>query len=182
MMDFRQFQDTIASPALQAVVAHWDEARGDAAMPTWEQLRPARIARHLSLVWAYKYEAGQFFGRLAGGRITRAFDKNFRGLPLTQALQPHVAARSHKLMSRIVSEPVIYRCTGNLFRHGDRVIEGERIALPLAGDGGDGGVLGASAYHYPDYSPEDGPVELILDSAEWFSLTSESGAPAAGTA
>jgi hypothetical protein len=178
MMDFRQFQNSIASPALQAVVAHWHEARGSAAMPRWEQLRPARIAKHLSLVWAYKYEEGQFFGRLAGGRITRAFDKNFRGLPLSQALQPHVAARSHALMSRIISEPVIYRCTGNLFRHGNRVIEGERIALPLAGEGiMGGGVLGASAYHYPDYNADDGPVELILDSAEWFSLT-----PAAGTA
>jgi hypothetical protein len=177
MMDFRQFQDAIASPALQAVVAHWDEARGRAAMPTWEQLRPARIAKHLSLVWAYKYEGGQFFGRLAGGRITRAFDKNFRGLPLNEAMQPHVAARSHELMSRIVCEPVIYRCTGNLFKHGDRIIDGERIALPLAGDGpGGGGVLGASAYHYPDYHAEDGRVELILDSAEWFSL------PPAGTA
>jgi hypothetical protein len=171
-MDFRQFRQTVASPALQAVVAHWDEARDGAAMPSWEQLRPARIAKHLPLVWAYKYEEGQFFGRLAGGRITRAFDKNFRGLPLNQALQPHVAARSHELMSRIVCEPVIYRCTGNLFRHGDRIIEGERIALPLAdASGAGGGVLGASAYNYPDYSADDGPVELILDSAEWFSLT-----------
>jgi len=69
---------------------------------------------------------------------------------------------------RIVTEPALVRCSGKLFRIGDRVVEGERIALPLASDGylADG-VLGASEFKH---TPVPGAIELIYDRMEWFSV------------
>jgi hypothetical protein len=170
-MQFEAFHNALASPALKAIAAHWDETRLDAPMPSWEQLKPARIASHLTIVWAYRYDraSGQFTGRLAGGRVARAFDRNFRGLPLEEAFPVTLVSRLKDIMGRVVNEPAMGQCAGPLFKHAGRVIHGERIALPLASDGVRAdGVLGASAYQYPDYSPESGPVELIFENERWY--------------
>lgn len=167
-MSFEHFTNSIKSPALRAVAVHWAAARDMARMPSWEQLRPSQLAAQLSLVWAFKYDraTGHFTGRLAGNRITQGFGKNFRGLPMQELHPPEVFPMIHRHMTRIVSEPVAYRCAGQLFRHGSRVIEGERIILPLAGDGIHAdGVLGASDYNHPH--PPKGPVELFSDREEW---------------
>jgi hypothetical protein len=168
-MSFEHFTNSIESPALRAVAVHWAAARGMARLPSWEQLRPSQLAAQLTLVWAFKYDrsTGQFTGRLAGNRIIQGLGKNFRGLPMQELHPPEVFPRIHRQMTRIVSEPVAYRSSGQLFRHGLRIIEGERIILPLAGDGIHAdGVLGASDYDYP-HRPE-GPVELLSDREEWY--------------
>jgi hypothetical protein len=172
VMNFELFANSIESPALRAVALHWAAARGPAQMPSWEQLRPSQFAAQLSLVWAFKYDraTGDFTGRLAGNRITRGFGKNFRGLPMQELHPPEVFPKIHLHMTRIVSEPVAYRGAGQLFRHGPRIVEGERIILPLAGDGVHAdGVLGASDYDYPH--PPPGPVELLSDREEWCPVT-----------
>ena len=85
-MDFREFCQTIESPALRAVALHWDEARRAKKMPSWQDLQPKAIATYLPVVWAYKFDAqsDEFIGRLAGDRIARAYGKSFRGLTLAQ--------------------------------------------------------------------------------------------------
>ena len=61
------------------------------------------------------------------------------------------------------------RFTGKLFRQAGRFVEGERIALPLAGDGvlADG-VLGASDYRHPHL---EGPFEIITENEVWDSVS-----------
>ena len=143
-------------------------------MPSWEKLNPARMAPHLSILWSYRYEpsAGQFVGRLAGDRIVWGLGKTFRGMPLQELWPQPVAELSHQIMLRTISEPVIYRNAGGLFRQGGRTIEGERIILPLSSNGIDGdGVLGASVHNHPLRGSQHGPVELISEASEWFSLS-----------
>jgi hypothetical protein len=174
LMNFACFLETISSPALQAVAAHWHEARGTAPMPSWEQLNPSRMAPHLSILWSYRYDraVGQFVGRLAGSAVAWGFEKNFRGLALQEAWPAVVAERSRLSMTRVISEPAVYRNAGGLFKQAGRTVEGERIILPLAGDGVHGdGVLGASAYRYALRTLSQGPVELIGDAEEWFALS-----------
>ncbi len=169
VMNFEHFTNSIESPALKAVAAHWAAARGTAQMPSWEQLRPSQFAAQLFLVWAFKYDrgTGQFTGRLAGNRIEQGFGKNFRGLALQDLHPPHMFAKAHHHMARIVLEPAAHRGGGRLFKQGSRVVEGERIMLPLASDGIHAdGVLGASDYYYPH--PIPGPVELLCDIEDWF--------------
>src|SRR5690348_14994590 len=80
------FAASIRSPNLRAIVAHWAQAKGAQAMPSWEQLSPARIAQQLTLVWAYRYDwaSDKFSGRLAGDKICQIFGKNIRGLALDE--------------------------------------------------------------------------------------------------
>ena len=170
---FARFCSTVQSPALQAVVAHWHEARGDAAMPSWEQLKPSRMAAQLSILWSYRYDKalGQFVGRLAGKSVDWGSAKNFRGTPLAELWPTDAGREAHYSMLRAISEPAIYRVAGGLFKQGGRIIEGERIAMPLAGDNIHGdGILGASAYQYPLRTLEAGPAELIAGEKVWFSV------------
>jgi hypothetical protein len=173
-MHFADFRQTITSAALQAIAAHWDSVRGGGRLPSWEMLRPSEIAPHLSMVWAYKYDrqTGTFTGRLAGQRISQGFGKNFRGLPMQDAHPAENYPRVLDYMARIVSEPAAYRSSGALFRQLDRVIEGERIILPLAGDGVHcDGLLGASDYQHPHLNPDDGPIVLLSDIEDWCPMT-----------
>jgi hypothetical protein len=173
-MQFADFRQAIASPALQAVAAHWDAIRGKGLLPSWEMLRPSEIAPHLSTVWAYKYDrqTGAFTGRLAGTRIALGFGRNFRGISLEDAHPPENYPRVRDYMTRIVSEPAACRNSGKLFRQRDAVVEGERIVLPLASDGVHcDGVLGASDYYWPHPNPDNGPIILLSDIEDWCPMT-----------
>jgi hypothetical protein len=173
-MHFADFRQAIASPALRAITDHWDAVRGDGQLPSWEKLRPSQIAPHLSLIWAYKYDrrTGAFTGRLASERISQGFGKNFRGLALQDAHPAENYPRVLDYMSRIVSLPAAFHTSGPLFRQLNRVTEGERIILPLAGDGVHcDGVLGASDYYHPHPNPDHGPIMLLSDIEDWCPMT-----------
>jgi hypothetical protein len=170
---FAAFRSRITSPALLAIADHWQEARGDALMPSWSQIRPSCIAPHLTRVWSFRYDRqnNEFTGRLAGNRIMAGFNKSFRGTPLKELHAPPVLEQVHANLLRLVLEPCIYRSTGKLFRQGVYTSEGERIALPLADDGSHGdGALGASEYDPVPAAVAGQPVVLIHDLEEWHPL------------
>jgi hypothetical protein len=172
-MIFENFLNAIDSPALHAVAAHWDAARGDRMMPSWQQLRPSHIAAQLPIIWVYKSDRAtqQFTGRLAGDRIARSFGKSFRGIRLDQVHPPETLPHMYEIMKRVVDGPYMYRYSGRLFRQGDRVAIGERIGLPLSGDGVHAdGIIGASDYDYPVSNPDYAPVELFSEGERWVSL------------
>jgi len=139
-------------------------------MPAWGDIRPARIAAQLPIIWSYRYDplSGDFVGRLAGDQITAIFGKSFRNLPLVDA---HPAADYpwiHALCKRVVSEPAIHHYSGRVFMQLSRFGHGERIMLPLSTDGHvSDGILGATLYQIGQYEPQ---LTLIppTDSADWF--------------
>jgi hypothetical protein len=51
-MDLTDFLDSISSPALKAVAAHWQEA-GATRIPSWNDIRPSAVAAQLPIIWAY---------------------------------------------------------------------------------------------------------------------------------
>jgi hypothetical protein len=139
-------------------------------MAAWSDLSPSAISAHLKRLWVFKYDrdTGEFNARLAGSRVMMRFGKSFRGTPLKELHPPHIFEQCHAHLTRSVSEPAFLHCTGRLFRIGERLVEGERIALPLASDGHHGdGILGASDFRH---TPVFGPIELIFDRMEWFSV------------
>lgn len=81
-MAFESFLSSITSASLRAVALHWNAARGNRLMPSWDELRPAAMAKQLPIVWSYKFDrsTGEFTGRLAGDRITEVFGKSLRGM------------------------------------------------------------------------------------------------------
>jgi hypothetical protein len=169
--DFDTFISRIESPALLAIAKHWHEARSSKRLPGWADLTPAAIGPYLTQIWAFRYDVQtrEFTGRLAGNRIMVATGHSFRGTTLRQLHPPHIYERAQAEFTRIVTGPTIYRCRGPLFRAGGHIVDGERIALPLAEDGSRGdGLLGASEYPVP---PVTGiPFELISENTEWYSI------------
>lgn len=148
-------------------------------MPSWEQLSPARMVQQLPLIWAYRYDrvSDTFAGRLAGDKICQIFGKNIRGLSLDKIFPPDAVGWTHRLYSRVVQEPALYRSRGRIFSHLQRWGLGERIVLPLSSDGvlGDG-ILGATDYHYP-HPASAGEPGMDAETEQWFCLRPERSGP-----
>jgi hypothetical protein len=146
-MSFEDLLAVIEAPELRDIALHWRVARGTKRMPGWKDIDPVAIARHLSLVWSWKYDRSTdlFTGRLAGEEINAAFGKSLRGA----AMKEFFAERQYELIfarhKRVVAEPAFAHGSGPVFIHAERYGMGERIILPLATDGlcGDG-ILGAT--------------------------------------
>ena len=169
-MNFDTFLVSIEAPALRAIAQAWDSARGSALLPTWEALRLEELPQQARLIWVYAYDpdAGKFTGRLSGEQITKAFGKSFHGLPLELAHTGAIYLWVYQALTRVVTEPAAYRSSGKLYKQAGRIIEGERIALPLARDGRTGdGIVGASWFQDPYL---DGPIELLAENESWCPL------------
>jgi hypothetical protein len=171
MGDFVCFDAKLESPALRAIAGHWNAARGQRKMPSWSDLSPAVMARHLGLIWAFRYDriTGEFTARLAGNRIMVACGKSFRGTPLRELHPPEIFRNAQAGLTRVVSEAVCCRSSGRLFKADGKTTSGERIIMPLATDGETDGVLGASDYNR-SFATAAKNIELIYEAVEWFSL------------
>jgi hypothetical protein len=169
-MDFDAFLASIESPALRAIAQVWDAARGPALLPAWDALRLEELPQQARLLWVYAYDpgTGKFTGRLSGEQITNSFGKSFRGLPLELAHTGAIYLWVHQALTRVVTGPFAYRSSGRLYKQAGRIIEGERIALPLASDGRTGdGIVGASWFMDPYL---EGPIELMAENESWCPL------------
>jgi hypothetical protein len=170
---FDNFVSRIKSPALRAVARHWNQARGDRQMPSWDEIKLDTLGPQLGRIWAFDYDAGTsaFIGRLAGSNIMLGFGKSFLSTPLRDLHSAaHVFEECQANFLQIVSEPACCLWSGKLFRMGDKIVEGERLILPMGAGGKAIGILGASDYqNYPlSRTPEH--VELIHDSVDWCRL------------
>lgn len=148
-MSFEAFFAAIDDPALRDVAQHWRDACGRKRMPAWRDIDPAAIARHLPIVWSWKYDRARdsFTGRLAGERIIDAFGRSLRGVPMSDFFRDRNYEMIFARHKRIVIEPAFSHGTGPVFIRAQRFSLGERIMMPLAEDGIHGdGVFGATVY------------------------------------
>lgn len=169
---FDQFLGNIRSPALRAVAEQWQAARGNRQIPDWDDLKLENLSGQLGRIWAFDYDpkAGSFTGRLAGSNIMLGFGKNFLGTPL-RALHPdHVFEVAHANFLQIVTGPACCLWSGKLFRTGEKVVEGERLILPMGTDGKTVGLLGASDYQNYPLASTPQQAELLHDAVDWLRL------------
>jgi hypothetical protein len=155
-LSFEGFTARIESPALRDVARHWGDARAGRAMPGWSHIDPAAIARHLPMIWSWRYDRATdtFSGRLSGEAINEAFGKSLRGARMEEFFAPGQYERIFERHRRVVTEPCFAHGIGAVFIHADRYGEGERIILPLAEDGVTGdGIIGATLYRFVDNPP-----------------------------
>jgi hypothetical protein len=170
MKGWDEFERVLNSPALRAVVKHWDQARGDRIMPTWADLSSSALSPHFQLLWGFHHDpqSNEYTGLIAGGHVSEWLGANFWGARLQDIHPPHVVEEARRFFDKILTEPAAGWCSGRLFTMAGRAVTGERIALPIAADGiRAGGILGATDY---EYLPVTGPVELIHENVDWFSL------------
>jgi len=171
-MNFEAFKNAISSPAIRQVAIHWNEARGSGLMPAWSDIRPAALAPQLPIIWSYQFDRdrGGFTARLAGDRIEQIFGKSFRKLRLADAHSEGSFTWAYAMLERVVMEPAIHRSSGRVFKHLGRSGYGERIVMPLSGDGVlSDGILGATEYHY-SRSAAGTSIEIRDTSEAWYSL------------
>jgi hypothetical protein len=148
-MSFRDFHQSVISPDLQAIAAHWGAARGKKRMPAFRDIDPVALGRTLRYVWAWRYDraTGDFINRLAGEEIIRAFGRSPRGMKMTEFLPPEAYQEFRPWHLRVVEEPAFLHGAGKVYSRVDRNFTGERIMLPLSEDGVTGdGLLGATVY------------------------------------
>src|SRR5277367_5160003 len=133
-MSFGEFLARIEHPALRAVAGHWQAVRGGKLMPAWGDIDPTAIARHLPIVWAWKYDraADRFTGRLAGEEINTAFGKSLRGADMADFFKDFNYDEIFARHRRVVTAPCLAHGHGQVFGHAGRAGVGERIILPLA--------------------------------------------------
>jgi hypothetical protein len=168
-MQFSALENSIASPAIRAVAAHWNAARASRLMPSWSDIRPSAIPRHLPIVWSYRYDpaSDEFVGRLAGEQIVRFFSHGIRGMPLAAIHSKENFPWVFGLFKKVTTSPALYRSEGCIFKHINRVGMGERIMLPLASDGEKAdGIFGATEYRLTSDMCET--THTPLANEEWF--------------
>lgn len=166
-MSFDAFEQKIRSPALKQVAAHWHQVRGVRPMPRWEDIKPAKIAAHLSIIWSYRYDrnADMLVGRLAGDKIERIFGKTFRGAPMSTLYPADQFPAMFAKFRRVVLEPAFHIELGMVFKSLEAYGSGERIAMPTSSDGSTAdGIIGATVYE--TFEPTHTPAEPNRDS--WY--------------
>lgn len=152
------------APALREIVAHWRDVRGDRLMPAWNDIDPAAIARHLPIVWAWKYDraANSFTGRLSGETINLIFGKSLRNAKMAEFFAGWNYDTIFERHRRVVCDPCIVIGRGLVFIHAGRYGTGERVILPLASNGVDGdGIIGATIYELSSEDSAPLPSEMV---------------------
>lgn len=158
-MSFEQLLSKITTPAAQDVARHWNEVRGKRLMPAWEDINPAAIARHLPFVWSWKYDAAtdEMIGRLAGDRIVDALRGNLRGQTAREFFKDRGGNEMVERARRVMTEPCFFYGRGAVFSHTKRVVDGERVILPLSTDGKTAdGIFGITVFDTPSATSEIG--------------------------
>jgi len=148
-MSYELFLSAIGEAALREVVAHWQAARGDRPMPGWPDIDAVALGRKLPIIWAWRYDFAldTFVGRLAGEEIAAVLGGNIRGKPIEACFPPDAAAVVRDRYKAVMDGPQFMRGHGRVFVRLGGTGYGERIVLPLAGDGvRPDGVLGATVY------------------------------------
>ena len=168
--DFETLLSRIQSPALLAVARLWDQARGARRMPGWSDLKSPALSPYSKMLWGYDYDSktGDFTGSLSGDKLEKWVGEDFRRSPLNHLHSMVNFKETNLYLTRIVTASLAFRSSGRLFTVGDLAVTGERVALPLAGDGKTcDAVFGASDFVSP---PLLGPAELVHENVEWYQI------------
>jgi hypothetical protein len=93
-MSFLAVEQSIVSPDLRAIAAHWNNARVTRRMPSWSDLRSSTLVKQLLTVSCCVYDAEEddFLERLGGEAIICIFGDSISGTNPTQ-LKPEQAIR-----------------------------------------------------------------------------------------
>lgn len=140
----------IESSRLLRLLEHWSAVRGERLMPAWQQIDATEIAPALPIIWSWKYDptTDSFTGRIAGDEIRTMVGRPITGVPMADYFDGWNYQQIFIRHKRVVSEPAIALERGLVFYRGDYCGLGERLILPLAGDGMRGdGIIGATSYH-----------------------------------
>jgi len=145
---------------LRRLLRHWLECRGGGFAPKRSVIDPTAIGPILSSVWMCDYlpDERRFRMRLAGEDINRVYGRNVTQCTFEEIITPTLLPDLMRRYRRVVEEPAIMHCAGNIYLASDRSELGERLVLLLADDtGAMRHVIGASVYRM-ELKAGEGPI------------------------
>jgi hypothetical protein len=137
---------------LRLLLRHWLELRGDEAMPRRSAIAPSAMAPALPYIWICEYLAAErrFRMRLAGEEINRIYGRNVSHSDFEEIIAGDRLAEVTSHYRRVLEQPAILHCTGQIYLASGRAVVGERLALPLRDEDGTASqIIGASVYDVP---------------------------------
>lgn len=140
--------ETIKSQRLRVLLEHYLAVRGAKRMPARRDIDATCLAPVLSIIWVNDYEpaAGTFRYRLAGEEVNDIFGGSVAGRLLSDFVfgDRFVVTNDHFL--KVMNDQQAMLASGPIYRCTDRIAMGERLVLPLSGDGETAdGLIGATA-------------------------------------
>ena len=145
---------------LRRLLRHWLERRGDGLTPERSAIDPTAIAPILSSIWLCDYLPAdrRFRMRLAGEEINQIYGRNVTQCSFEEIIAPALLDDVMRRYRRVVEEPAILHCDGNIYLASNRSEVGERLVLPLCDDsGGMMHAIGASVYRM-ELKVGEGPI------------------------
>jgi hypothetical protein len=135
---------------LKWLYRYWRElAQAAGGMPSLQSFDPLNLPRMLSSLWIVEVapDTHRFRMRLAGEDINAIYGRNVGGHYFADLFQaadlPTIVAR----YTRALHEPAVFHATGAIYAAAGRMVEGERLALPMLGRSGKTDtMLGATVY------------------------------------
>jgi hypothetical protein len=182
-MEYSGFQietpPVLADARLRSLYEYW-HALGVAAggLPQVQALDPLHLPRLLSNLWILEVapDTQRFRMRLAGESINAVYRRNIGGQYFSDVFQPSEVALMVERYSRTLTEPAIVRAIGTVYVAAGRLIQGERLALPMLGRSGyTDTMLGAT--FYDDRTVEPGAVRVLSNEPSFYPVRAANHRP-----
>jgi hypothetical protein len=182
-MEYSGFQietpPVLADSRLRWVYDYWHAlAVAAGGLPSIQAFDPLHLSRLLSNLWILEVapDTHRFRMRLAGESINAVYRRNIGGHYFSEVFQPSEVALMVTRYSRALTEPAIVRAIGAVYVAAGRLIQGERLALPMLGRTGlTDTMLGATFY---DDSPvQPGAVHVLSNEPSFYPVRAANHRP-----
>jgi hypothetical protein len=182
-MEYSGFQietpPVLADARLRSLYEYW-HALGVAAggLPQVQALDPLHLPRLLSNLWILEVapDTQRFRMRLAGESINAVYRRNIGGQYFSDVFQPSEVALMVARYTRTLTEPAIVRAIGTVYVAAGRLIQGERLALPMLGRSGyTDTMLGAT--FYDERTVEPGAVRVLSNEPSFYPVRAANHRP-----
>jgi hypothetical protein len=169
----------LADERLRSLYEYW-VALGRAAdgLPQVQAFDPLHLPRLLSNLWILEVvaDAQRFRMRLAGESINAVYGRNVGGQYFSDVFQPSEVALMVERYTRTLTEPAIVRAIGTVYVAAGRLIQGERLALPMLGRSGlTDTMLGAT--FYDERTVEPGAVHVLHNEPSFYPVRAANHKP-----
>ena len=145
--DWAQVSTGFRDPRIGTVASHWASIRKGNHIPGRAALEPARMARSLEILWMIeRLVTGEFRYRLAGDEISRTHGGIRRGSDPKKIFNATALEMFQRRWEFVLNEPCVMRAEGVVRLGNGRLVDVERLMLPLLEDKEACIVLGATNY------------------------------------
>lgn len=139
----------IKDERVRVLLRHWLRQRGDGFAPARTAIDDTALGPALPSIWIGDFlpADGRFRIRTAGEELHRRYGRNIAGCGFEDFMEPGVLVEAVRVCRRVIEEPAVLYCVGQILLTTGRSIDGERLVLPLLNEtGAPLHVIGASVF------------------------------------